>query len=49
LTANVEDGQLVFADDVYGLDPVPASLAAVETAPTTATATAAATTTSTPH
>ena len=29
LTANVTDGKLVFADDVYKLDPVPAALASV--------------------
>jgi L,D-transpeptidase YcbB len=27
LTANVADGQIAFADDVYGLDPAPASVA----------------------
>ena len=32
LTANVTDGQLAFADDVYGLDPAPASPAPVATA-----------------
>jgi len=29
LTANVADGQLAFADDVYGLDPAPASAASL--------------------
>ena len=30
LTANVEEGQLAFANDVYGLDPAPAALASAE-------------------
>jgi murein L,D-transpeptidase YcbB/YkuD len=32
LTANVADGKLAFANDVYGLDPAPAALAATEPA-----------------
>ena len=32
LTANVADGHLSFADDVYGLDPPPASVVSAELA-----------------
>ncbi|MEP6982255.1 MAG: L,D-transpeptidase family protein [Sphingomicrobium sp.] len=37
LTANVVDGQLAFADDVYGLDPAPQSLADAGLAQTAST------------
>ena len=40
LTANVADGQLAFADDVYRLDAAPAALAAAEPAPAPAARTA---------
>lgn len=43
LTANVEEGKLAFATDVYGLDPAPAALAAADPAATAAPNTASAT------
>ena len=49
LTANVADGKLAFANDVYGLDPAPAALAATEPATDSSKADPAQTASATAH